>query len=126
MKLARLLFLVPVFLSGCASGRYSLGSTTASGTASEVLVLGRRPRVAVENDGPVPLRVDFDSPDDAWDCSVTPRAGVAERTLPGPVRVRLEPTGDGQAVWTLRAWEAAGLRVDLMLEPRSLGPREVR
>ena len=116
MKRERFLLLALMLLGGCASDRYSLGSVTFPGNAAEVKVLGQRPKVAVENEGPGRLRVDFDSPDDAWDKSVTLGVGLASRRLPGPVRVRIEPIGSAHATWRLTAWRAGGLRADLVLE----------
>lgn len=120
MQIDRRHLTVLLLLCSCASDRFSLGATTAPGDASEVQVLGRRPRVSVENEGPGRLHVHFDAPGDAWDDSVTLGVGVTMRTLPGPVRVRLEPLGDERAIWRLVARESTGLNADLLLEREAL------
>ena len=79
-------------------------------------MLGKQPAVAIENAGPGMLRVDFDSPDDNLDESMTLGVETQTRTLPGPLRVRILPIGSEHAVWRLKAWNADGLRADLILE----------
>lgn len=125
MNLGRTFLLAATLLTGCASGRYSLGATTAVGDVSAVEVLGRRPRIVVENEGPGLLRLDFEGPDGSRDDSVTVGVGVTARTLRGPVRVRLEPAGNEPIVWRLVATDCRGLRADVLVEHESgaLGER---
>ena len=121
-RLRHLLLLLALLMTSCASGRYSLGGSTSPGNVSEVQVLGDQPRISVENLGPGRLHVTFDSPDDAVDESVTIDTGMATRTLPGPVRVRLEPVGGAHTVWRLTARRSGGLRADLLVERESGRP----
>jgi hypothetical protein len=117
MNAMRLLLLAALLLlPACASGRFSLGSSTAAGQASEILVLGAHPRIEVRNQGPGGLRVRFE-PAGRGDPVVMELGEVGQiDTLPGPVLVRLEPLGDERVSWRLVAWQCGGLRADLVLE----------
>lgn len=111
--------LVPLLLllSACASKRFSFGSSTAPGVRSEVLVLGSRPQVSVENEGPGELLLQLDSHGEHREEVVRPGELSAEHELRGPIRVGLEPLGAELVAWRLVAQRCTGLRADLILDP---------
>jgi hypothetical protein len=117
--LALLAPLLLLLLTACASDRYSIAGSTPGGACSEVEVLGGRPQVSVENEGPGELRVQLvDAEDGRHEEVLAPGAQTEELVLPGPVLVAVEPTGELRAAWRLLALRATGLRVDLILEGR--------
>jgi hypothetical protein len=118
---AILLALVGLVVLGCAGDRYSLRHTTAAGQASEVEVLGARPRIQVGAYGDGALLVELESAEEGRGVTTTLRASATQYTLPGPVLVRLTPQGDASVEWKVEAWGAAGLAADLIARPRG-GP----
>lgn len=103
-------------LAACAGGRYSIGGTTPKGDLAEVLVLGSRPRIRVDNRGPGELQVRFLTPDVDDQQARRMDAMSTEHRLRGPVRVTLEALGPGPAHWKLEAWNSTGLRADMLVE----------
>jgi len=115
----RLMLVAAMTCCGCASDHYSLRSSTAPGTASEVLVLGSWPSIAVGLEGSGPMQVEFDGPVDSRDDLVTVVTGEVVRSMPGPVTVRIEPLEDRGVDWRLQAWNSTGLAADLLIESES-------
>jgi len=106
-----------LLLTACASDRYSVASSTGPGDRSEVEVLGGRPQVSVENEGPGELRVQLVDADGERHEQVLARGKRTEGlVLPGPVLVSMQPTGELRVAWRLLALRAAGLRVDVLVE----------
>jgi hypothetical protein len=114
-KLLRFVALL-LLLGACASDRYSLASSTGAGDRSEVEVLGGRPQVSVENEGPGELRVLLvDAEGGRREELLAAGQWIDGVVLPGPVLVGLQPTGELRAAWRLLALRAAGLSVDLLV-----------
>jgi hypothetical protein len=115
--LALLAPLLLLLLTACASDRYSVASSTGAGDRSEVEVLGGRPQVSMENEGPGELRVQLvDAEDGRHEEVLAQGERTEELVLSGPVLVAVEPTGELRATWRLLALRATGLRVDVLVE----------
>ena len=100
-------------LAGCSSKSYSLASSTPAGARAEVRFTGAEPRVTLENRGPARLRATIAFTDGEEAEVVEVGEGTVRRRGPGPVTISLEPLGEDDARWTLRAKDATGLAYDL-------------
>lgn len=103
-----------LLLASCASSRVSIQSSTETGAASLVKVLGERPRVKVSNLGPGEVRLRMQGAGESFEQQL----GLAStmRTLEGPVVIWIEPVGKAGAGWRVVAWEAEGLDHRVVVE----------
>ena len=112
-----LLLVALALLASCHADRYSLGSALDAGQAAEIVVLGSRPRIEVENAGPGMVTVRFEAVKVDDEHEVELHAGsTSMRTLPGPVRVLLLAAAEEGCEYRLIAHGCEGLRADLLLE----------
>lgn len=112
-KLAAIsLFSALALLPACGSST-SIGMVIPGGQVAAGSVTGRLPVVEVRNDGPEWIEARLRTLDgDGYDGRLGPGASVMYK-LPGPITVRIENNGDGNAVIHLEATGADGVSLSM-------------
>ena len=116
--LTRLATLACLAFASCGTTHYSLSHEFSNGVVAEIEVLGERPRITVENEGPDPLRVEFLGPAEEIVIGAVPALGATMQTLEGPVVVRMTAPKKGRCAFVIIAYASEGLAADLRANPR--------